>query len=380
MSLSIISFTENGIRLSGKIKAAVEVSKNERYHRNVSVYTKCSHFTEAQLKLSILYVDEAIQSWAKTQMEQRNAILFIGACGIAVRAIAPWVTDKLCDSPVLVMDEKGQYIIPILSGHVGGANELARQLAEQIGAIPVITTATDLNHKFAVDVFAKKNGLHIVNKDGIAKISSKVLSGKKITMSVENGHIGDKIPLPEEIKMIPYPPVNPVDILVTAEEVKRISYPLNMQVDVASEDIEALALIYLQPKEYVIGMGCKKGKEYEKIDQFIQKSLEEAGIDKKQIFALASIDKKKEEEGFLAWSRKQGCAFLTFSVEQLQAVEGYFHTSSFVKEQVGVDNVCERSALCGCGLNGRLIYEKHAEDGMTIAIAKREWSVSFDEE
>ena len=106
MSLSIISFTENGIRLSGKIKAAVEASKNERYHRNVSVYTKCSHFTEAQLKLSILYVDEAIQSWAKTQMEQRNEILFIGACGIAVRAIAPWVTDKLCDSPVLVMDEK----------------------------------------------------------------------------------------------------------------------------------------------------------------------------------------------------------------------------------------------------------------------------------
>ena len=380
MSLSIISFTENGIRLSGKIKAAVEASKNERYHRNVSVYTKCSHFTEAQLKLSILYVDEAIQSWAKTQMEQRNAILFIGACGIAVRAIAPWVTDKLCDSSVLVMDEKGQYIIPILSGHVGGANELARQLGEQIGAIPVITTATDLNHKFAVDVFAKKNGLRIVNKDGIAKVSSKVLAGEKITMSVENGHIGDKIPLPEEIKMIPYPPVNPVDILVTAEDVRRIPYPLDIQVDAASEDIEGSALIYLQPKEYVIGMGCKKGKEYEKIDQFIQKSLEEAGIDKKQIFALASIDKKKEEEGFLAWSRKQGCAFLTFSVEQLQAVEGYFHTSSFVKEQVGVDNVCERSALCGCGLNGRLIYEKHAEDGMTIAIAKREWSVSFDEE
>ena len=380
MSLSIISFTENGIRLSRKIKAAVEASKNERYHRNVSVYTKCSHVTEEQAKLSLSYVDEAIQSWAKTQMEQRNAILFIGACGIAVRAIAPWVTDKLCDSPVLVMDEKGQYIIPILSGHVGGANELARQLGEQIGAIPVITTATDLNHKFAVDVFAKKNGLRIVNKEGIAKISSKVLSGKKITMSVENGHIGEKINLPEEIKMIPYPPVNPVDILVTAEEVKRISYPLNMQVDVASENIEALALIYLQPKEYVIGMGCKKGKEYEKIDQFIQKSLEEAGIDKKQIFALASIDKMKGEEGFLAWSRKQGCAFLTFSVEQLQAVEGYFHTSSFVKEQVGVDNVCERSALCGCGLNGRLIYEKHAEDGMTIAIAKREWSVSFDEE
>ena len=122
-------FTENGIRLSGKIKAAVEASKNERYHRNVSVYTKCSHFTEAQLKLSILYVDEAIQSWAKTQMEQRNAILFIGACGIAVRAIAPWVTDKLCDSPVLVMDEKGQYKV----AHSQNTADLSRKLCKQLG-------------------------------------------------------------------------------------------------------------------------------------------------------------------------------------------------------------------------------------------------------
>lgn len=380
MSLSIISFTENGILLSRRIKAAVETSQKDSCNRKVNVFTKCSHFAEELSNLSISFVDEAIQSWTKTQMEQRNAILFIGACGIAVRAIAPWVTDKLCDSPVLVMDEKGQYIIPILSGHVGGANELSQQIGEQIGAIPVITTATDINHKFAVDVFAKRNGLHIVNKDGIAKVSSKVLAGKKITMSVEKGHIGEKIRLPEEIKMILYPPVNPVDILVTAEDLRMIPYPPNIQVDVTSEEIEGSALIRLQPKEYVIGMGCKKGKEYEKIDQFIQKSLEEAGIDKNQIFALASIDKKKEEEGFLAWSRKQGCPFLTFSAEQLQAVEGDFQTSSFVKEQVGVDNVCERSALCGCGLGGRLIYEKHAEDGMTIAIAKREWSVSFDEE
>ena len=141
MSLSIISFTENGIRLSRKIKAAVEDSKDESCNRKVNVFTKCSHFAKELSNLSISYIDEAIQSWAKTQMEQRNAILFIGACGIAVRAIAPWVTDKLCDSPVLVMDEKGQYIIPILSGHMGGANELALQIAEVADATPIITTA-----------------------------------------------------------------------------------------------------------------------------------------------------------------------------------------------------------------------------------------------
>ena len=123
-----------------------------------------------------------------------------------------------------------------------------------------------------------------------------------------------------------------------------------------------------------------KGKEAEKISEFIDKSIREAGFARRDICALASIDRKKEEQGFLIWSRKENVPFVTFSAEQLQEVEGEFHTSAFVKAQVGVNNVCERAALTGCGKNGRLIYGKHAEDGMTLAIAKRDWRVSFDEE
>lgn len=95
-----------------------------------------------------------------------------------MRAIASSVNNKLKDSPVIVIDELGKFVIPILSGHMGGANELAVLLAELMNATPVITTATDINNKFAVDVFAKKCRLAIVNKDGIAKVSSKVLAGK----------------------------------------------------------------------------------------------------------------------------------------------------------------------------------------------------------
>ena len=126
-------------------------------------------------------------------------------------------------------------------------------------------------------------------------------------------------------------------------------------------------------------MGCRRGKEEECIAQFIEKSLQEAGIEKDRIYAFASIDKKKDEEGFLAWSRKARVRFLAFTAEQLEAQTGEFSASAFVKEQVGVDNVCERAALAAAGEKGRLIYKKHAEDGMTIAIAKREWSVNWDE-
>ena len=98
------------------------------------------------------------------------------------------------------------------------------------------------------------------------------------------------------------------------------------------------------------------------------------------MFALASIDRKKEEEGFIVWSRKTNIPFFTFTAEQLQEVEGRFQTSAFVEQQVGVDNVCERAALKVCGKSGMLVYKKHMEDGMTIAIGKREWSIVFDEE
>lgn len=355
MGFSMISFTENGMRLSEKIAGSLDMEE-------VFVYTKWSGYQADKVTSPVRFVEKQILDWAKEQMEEKNVLLFIGACGIAVRAIAPCIIDKLHDSPVLVMDEGGRYIIPILSGHMGGANEIALQIAAKMDVIPVITTATDINGRFAVDLFAKRNDLYIVNKDGIAKVSAKVLAGKEITVSIESKYIEEKGKIPEEVRIVSYPPKQPVDVVITTQE-------KSFQ-----------ALLHLKPREYAIGIGCKKGKEAENLEKFISRAMQELGITKEQIFALASIDRKKDEAGLLAWSRKENIPFLTFSAEQLQEVAGEFHASAFVKRQVGVDNVCERAALKACEPGGRLIYEKHAGEGMTIAIAKRERRVSFDEE
>ena len=352
MGIQIISFTEKGLRLSKRLAAVLAAG-------DITVFSKCSTITEPELLQEVTRVEAGIGEWAKEQMERKHTLLFIGACGIAVRAVAPCVVNKLSDSPVLVMDENGQYVIPVLSGHVGGANELAMHISEAIEAEPVITTATDLNGTFAVDLFAKKNGFRIMNKEGIAKVSSKVLAGKKITVWMEDGH-SMKGNLPEGLSLVTEEKEMP-DIAITVENPKNG------------------AVLWLCPQEYVLGMGCRRGKEEECIAQFIEKSLQEAGIEKDRIYAFASIDKKKDEEGFLAWSRKARVRFLAFTAEQLEAQTGEFSASAFVKEQVGVDNVCERAALAAAGEKGRLIYKKHAEDGMTIAIAKREWSVNWDE-
>lgn len=350
MRLSVISFTKAGMLLSERIKREL----SEEWE--VRLYTKCRACGNRGEDASVRAVESSVGEWAGQRMRERSAILFIGACGIAVRAIAPFLTDKMRDVPVLVMDEKGNYVIPILSGHTGGANELARMLAEKTGAQPVITTATDLNGKFAVDVFAKKNGFWIEKKEGIAKVSAKVLAGESVTVSVETGHI---LGLPEQsgIRLIPYPPTGFADIVITSKE---HAYD---------------AALTMRPKEYILGFGCKRGKSAEEIAQFIAEKMRENGIQEPQIYALASISQKKGEIGITEWCRKGNIPFVTYTAKELSEVEGEFTGSAFVEEQVGVDNVCERAALKACGRGGELVVRKCAENGMTLAVAKREWTV-----
>lgn len=378
MKVSIISFTLKGIELSLKIKKAFSGETEEE----LCLYTKCSHaeksLTERKLteknlvESGLSYVEQPLTEWTGEQMKKRRSLLFIGACGIAVRAIAPFLTDKLNDVPVLVMDEQGRFVIPVLAGHVGGANELAVSLAERMGSTPVITTATDLNHCFAVDLFARRNALHIVNKDGIAKVSSRILAGEEVTMAVEEGHFREEeAGIPGEKRLL--------EEINVPEGIRLVSTESLADVLVAPASYGQGRLLTLRPKEYVIGIGCKRGKAAEQIDHFVHRVLKESGISMEQVAAFASIDRKKDEEGILWMSSHYGIPFVTYSAEELQQVEGTFHASEFVKSQVGVDNVCERAALRFSGPDGILITGKQAEDGITAAIVKRRWSVSFDE-
>ena len=385
MKLAIISFTENGIKLSLTVAKSLS-------GRKVTLYTKCSRYTAEDLKVQ--RVKESLQVWTAQRMAEGDALLFIGACGIAVRAIAPNLTDKLHDVPVLVMDEEGRYVIPILSGHVGGANELARELAGLMDAHPVITTATDVQKKFAVDLFAKRNHLEIMNKDGIAKVSARALAGRQLTIAVRAQNIECYHPkfcevceedfTEAENQLLREANMHKHDQEVCGVEppLRLVPYVKNQQIDIVVSETpdNKNALIWLRPKRYVVGMGCRKNKATEELLAFYQETLEQAMVEPGEVYALASIDKKKDEPGLLAISERMRIPFFTYTAEELNRVGACVHSSEFVKAQVGVDNVCERAALAGCGTNGALIYEKHAFDGMTIAIAERNWSVILDEE
>ena len=386
VKISVISFTKTGQQLAERIRESMNGEDI------ITLYTKCSsqnaqeqqatinranrteqetnkaetavsqkNMTEESATVSkkpdTIAVTTSLSEWTGVQMAAHHALVFIGACGIAFRAIAPWITDKLHDSPVLVADEMGKYVIPLLSGHVGGANELAVRLAGALGAIPVITTATDLHDSFAVDIFAKRNDLRICNREGIARVSAKVLAGEEITMSIQTGRLAVDETIPPGIRLCAYPPTEKVDVLIAdgTEEIFR------------KESAELL----LQPKKYILGVGCKRDTDSAKLDLFLKKILEEQGIVIEQIAALASIDVKKEERCLLEFSEKYRIPFRTYTAQELQAVPGEFHSSEFVKAQVGVDNVCERAALKAAGTGGWIFLSKQAQDGMTAAIAKR---------
>ena len=385
MKLAIISFTENGIKLSQTVAKRLS-------GRKVTIYTKCSRYTAEDLKVQ--RVKESLQVWTAQRMAEGDALLFIGACGIAVRAIAPNLTDKLHDVPVLVMDEEGRYVIPILSGHVGGANELARELSDLIDARPVITTATDVQKKFAVDLFAKRNHLEIMNKDGIAKVSTKALAGEQLTIAVRAQNIECYHPkfcevCEEDFTEAENPLLREASMHKHDWKVCGVEPPLRLVPYVEDQPVDVVvsempdnknALIWLRPRRYVVGMGCRKNKDPEELLDFYMKTLEKAMVEPGEVYALASIDQKKDEPGLLAISERMRIPFFNYTAEELNRVGACVHSSEFVKAQVGVDNVCERAALAGCGANGTLIYEKQAFDGMTIAIAERNWSVILDEE
>ncbi|MDU7709681.1 MAG: cobalamin biosynthesis protein CbiG, partial [Clostridium sp.] len=166
----IFSFTEEGCRLNRKLNALL-----------AKAGYKCGSYTTERFAagFGMKTMDQDLKQWIGERWG-RCSFLFIGAAGIAIRYIAPWVADKYRDSAVLSMDEKGGFVIPLLSGHVGGAVRLAMLIAEQTGAVPVVTTATDVQNKFAVDVFAKENHLHIGSRRLAKEISAAVLEGKKI--------------------------------------------------------------------------------------------------------------------------------------------------------------------------------------------------------
>lgn len=345
MKISLISFTQNGADLGYLISLFLREQGYETSAFAAGEYAKGIK-TES--------IQKPLKEWTKEQFEKTEGIIFVGAAGIAVRAIAPFVRDKCTDPAILVMDEKGKFVIPLLSGHMGGANELACKIASHLDTIPVITTATDINQKFAVDLFAQKNNLYGLRMDYAKAISAAILHGKEIGF-VSDFPISDALPN----RIVDQ---NNCDygICITFNEQK-------------SPFEKTLILI---PQIITIGIGCRKGKTADEIQDVVLEVLGMHRISVHSIANVASIDLKKKEAGLLEFCSRWKLKLITYPTETMEKAPGIYSESDYVSSVTGVGNVCERAAVLGCG-NGSLIQKKYAKNGITVGIAKQDWSVRF---
>lgn len=280
-----------------------------------------------------------------------EALIFVGACGIAVRSIAPHVQSKLTDPAVLCVDERGLFVISILSGHIGGANRLAEKLAAGLGAQAVITTATDINGRFSVDDWAVRNDLIIADMTRAKEISAAILE-QDVSLSAMmplSGAIPNSLILKDD---------GPVGIFIGWE----IREPFG----------RTLRLI---PRVLHLGIGCRKGTSAETIRKAVTEVLSRYNIDQRAVKCAASIDLKAGEPGLLEFCREEGISFSCYSAEELLAVPGNFTHSDFVESITGVDNVCERAAIVNAD---RLIIPKTVCEGVTVAAAAEMKEVCFE--
>lgn len=366
MKIALISFSRNGAALSKKIADFLGPVGCQSIRRELPVTGPVGEDRhDVTVAVKSVYVEgsieESVKDWTAEQFEKQDAIIFVGAVAIAVRSIAPMAASKCKDPAVLVIDEKGNYCIPILSGHIGGANALAKMISEAFSMEAVITTATDIQGKWAVDVFAVKNHLQIEDLKKAKEISAKILAGEQIRYYVENG-IQVKGKVPEEI------------LLVEDRQAEAEAPDIYTGIYQCPQWNKTLFLI---PKSVVMGIGCKKGTPLENIEQAVAQALQAAGICQKAIKAVASIDLKAEEQGLLDYCEKYHLEFYTYTSEELEAVEGTFTGSAFVKKITGVDNICERSALCALE-DGKLLSKKYTQNGVTVAFAMGKWEVAFE--
>ncbi len=373
MKLAVISFTRAGEGVCEKLTNAMKAAG-----------TECCGYTgrkTGNAGLALQPISKTLSEWTGQQFSTCDGLIFIGAAGIAVRLIAPYLKDKFTDPAVVVVDEAGKFAISLLSGHVGGANRLAEQTAALLNAVPVVTTASDVRGRTAIDVWAEDHGFVITDRKLAKKIAAAILEGEKIGFFCDTA-----VSVPDETGY-DVNVVHRLNVWVTCQmqEKPDMHDPAPEKVAVYPEsglkeldpkpknvaDLQNVKFLRLVPRILVLGIGCRRDTKRAAIEAAIRKTLAEYKLDICGVSEMASIDLKKDEAGLMETAEGLGVPFSTYSSEKLAAVQGDFTESGFVRQITGVGNVCERSALCCVGRGGRLIVKKQVHTGVTVAVAEK---------
>jgi cobalt-precorrin 5A hydrolase len=353
--IAIIALAKKGVETACRISAALN---------------------KLEIKNNLFSPEQCVQGWAmplemrlgefvKDLFGKVDAIIGVMAAGIVVRAVAPCLKSKLSDPAVVCVDVSGRFAISLLSGHYGGANELTRIIAREIGAIPVVTTASDVMGKISVDEVARLMHCKIRNPDSLVAVNSALVNGKRVVLVAD-------------VKF-------PIDMIL-GYDIKRADNAKEAVALIKNFDAGAIItegevptklpkpVTVLTPKKIVVGVGARKNSTENEIITAINVALARVDVPLERVNGLATVDIKKDSVGMIGAAEKLGLSWDFLSVDALRSLkhEGLSPDSKLVKEKIGVGGVCERAALIAAGKNAELILKKMKMNGVTVAVAEGE--------
>jgi len=341
MKTAVLAVTESGTKIANLIK--------ERLDDDVEIFAPPKKASNKPWLLSLV----------KEIFAKYDALVFVSAVGIAVRAIAPNLREKTVDPAVVVVDDTGAFSISLVSGHIGGANDLARKVSDAVGAMPVITTATDINGKPALDLFMKELGLKTNDMPRLKRISSGILRGEAacIFADISLGRWGDRVKAAYSVRPLKH-----------LKKYGKIYDHVVAVTDDATIDTLPGTLI-LQPRRIFAGIGCRKGVSFDDVRDAVKSALGSQDLHMHNLKGLASIDIKRDEKALHEAAEHFEIGLTLFSAEELDKVAP--GQSDFVKEKVGAGGVCEPAAILA-SKGGKLIVPKTIYGEITIALAEEE--------
>lgn len=357
MRIAIFTLTRQALKLGLKIKGLIP---------NVDVYGK--DWGEGDY---VIY-DRGFNQMVRGAFYTYDALVFIMATGIVVRSISPYVSSKLEDPAIVVMDEKARNTISFLCGHLNGANALTLKIAGLLNSNPVITTASDVNDTLSVDMIAKNNHLILRDMEGAKNVTSLIVNGFRVAV-VTDKPIKEK--LPENMFYIKHRAAYTGCIESMNGETEKCQeedYDGVIFIDSRRIDIIDKPYVNLIPKNLILGIGCRRGTSSERIEEAIQQLFRETNLHMDALKSVATINVKSDEAGLIEAVANLNVPIQFFSKEEIEPVEAMFNQSDFVKETVGVGSVSEASAYLAGKLNrfaqSQFIVRKRIIDHITLSL------------
>jgi len=292
-----------------------------------------------------------------------RALVMVMALGIVFRLLAPLVKDKRTDPAVVVMDEGGQFAVSALSGHLGGANDLARHLQRRLGCRAVITTATDVHGLPAVDLLARDFNLAMEPFEMVRAVNAAIVNGEPVHFYAEAGPAG---PWPGKIKPLPLECYHP------GRRAGGLHVFITNKIIAEAPD----GSLFLRPRNLVVGLGCRRGVGAAAVKAAVAEALDRAGRSLSSVRLLATVDIRAGEDGLVRAAVEMKLSLVFFTREEIAGVfrlRGEELTfSQYVFDKIGVGGVCEPVALLAAPA-AKLILKKKSLNGVTVAVAGEAW-------